>query len=109
MPCITFEVSMEAVFSLMYSISAPIDLRISNDFATSLMSGRFSIMHLSFVNMQPNMIGNAAFLKPLIVTSPDRGFPPLIINLSIISLIRRDRIVLSVGFDPYLSDFIIHK
>ena len=63
-------------------ILAPRALRICSDTATSLMSGRFSMTHLSAARMVAGKIATAAFFAPLMETSPMRGLPPLITNFS---------------------------
>lgn len=48
--------------------------------------GRFSIKTSSSVRIDAAKIPSAAFFAPLIVTSPTSGFPPFIINCSILHL-----------------------
>ena len=49
----------------------------------SLKSGTRRMTHGSSVSSVAAMMGNAAFLLPLMVTSPCNGTPPLIKKLSI--------------------------
>src|SRR5579885_2341290 len=56
--------------------------RISAMLRTSSTSGTLSMTHSSVVKSVAAMMGNAAFLAPLVATSPRSGTCPSIINLS---------------------------
>jgi hypothetical protein len=57
----------------------------------SLKSGTRRMTHGSPVNSAAAMMGSAAFLLPLMATSPCKGTPPLIKKLSMIFLPPRSR------------------
>ena len=67
----------------MYSIFDPKDLNILTNPRISLMSGTFSKWHLPFTSNVAGSIPTAAFLAPLIVTSPCSLHGPCTTNFSI--------------------------
>ena len=61
---------------------APSDSRIFTMNRVSLKSGTRRMTHGSSVSSVAAMMGSAAFLLPLMVTSPCNGTPPLMKKLS---------------------------
>ena len=55
--------------------------RISSDREISFTGGMFSSVQVPRTRMVANKIGSAAFFIPLMVTSPQSGFPPCIMIL----------------------------
>ena len=56
--------------------------KISQYDFTSLILGRFSIVHIPFTNNVAGIMATAAFFAPLIFTSPRKGVGPVITNFS---------------------------
>ena len=80
-PGITREVSIRTVVRSRYSTVAPMRRRISSDREISFTGGMFSSVQVPRTRMVANKIGSAAFFIPLMVTSPQSGFPPCIMIL----------------------------
>ena len=79
---VIFLVSIVISFGLFQVIFAPRPASISHDFFTSLMLGRFYIVHIPSIKSVAGKIATAAFFAPLIVTSPFKGVPPVMTNFS---------------------------
>ena len=69
-------------YGVFHVILAPSFVKISQNILTSLIFGRLSIVQTPLINKVAGNIATAAFLAPLIVTSPFRRVPPFITNLS---------------------------
>ena len=65
------------------STTAPILATAPRRTLISLTSGTLSIVTVSSAIIAAAMIAKAAFLAPIILTSPLKGFPPLITYCSI--------------------------
>ena len=70
------------LLGVFHVIFAPSPSNISQDFFTSLILGRFSIEQTPSIKSVAGKIATAAFLAPLIVTSPYKGVFPVITNFS---------------------------
>ena len=73
----TGEVKQTDIFTTV----APMRRRISSDREISFTGGMFSSVQVPRTRMVANKIGSAAFFIPLMVTSPQSGFPPCIMIL----------------------------
>ena len=70
-------------FLVFQVIFAPRPSNISQDFFTSLIFGKFSIVQTPSIKSVAGKIATAAFFAPLIVTSPFKGVFPVITNFSL--------------------------
>ena len=80
-----FLVSNSYLFEPSWVISAPIDFRIFMQKVISLICGQLSRIHFSSQSIVAATIATAAFLAPLITTSPFSGLPPCITSFSKVS------------------------
>ena len=63
-------------------IFAPSFSKISHDIFTSLIFGKFSIVHVPSIKSVAGSIATAAFYAPFIITSPFNGVGPVTTNFS---------------------------
>ncbi len=104
-----FEVSISTVVRSIILTVAPSEESISSALRISLISGRFSITHLSPTSMVPSSIGSAAFFIPPTVMLPCSFLPPLTEIFSIymhLSDIIREQLRLVSIYNSRKSDFV---